>query len=274
MQHASCLNCGSPIIAADKFCPNCGQKTEIRRITFRQLGYDFFKSFIKVEKGMITLFKGLLIRPGQTAAEYLRGRRKTYFNPLAFMSVCIAFMLLYNGLLKPYTVNWSAEPAVLARIPDEHIRQLYIVSMERVNEINNFGNKYMSTLSVLISPWFAFFLWLFFKRRGWNMAEITVSYILFSAFTNLVFTIIISPLLAITKGSGFIYYLILNGSLILQTIYIAWAMKIFFNFQKPGGFWKVLGVLLLAGSTGLIFILMFYFFYAYRGEYSVVLQYL
>jgi hypothetical protein len=269
----NCLNCGEALRPHNKFCPECGQKIETARLSFRKLGHDFLLTFIKVEKGLFNLLKGLALRPGETAKEYIGGKRKTYLNPLTFTGACIAIMLLIMNIFHPYTFASEPDPAILARMPDERLMNLYTAWIQRIGEFQRFGIRHMGTLSILISPWFAFFLWLFFKRRGWNMAEISVAYILFAAFSNLVNSLWVSPLLSLTKSTGF-YYPILYTSIFLQTIYLAWGLKVFFNFREASGYWKVLGVLLLAGSIGLILFFSVFFIYVFRGEYGEVFKYL
>ncbi len=273
MQATHCLNCGETLQSDQVFCPHCGQKTTTSRLTFRHLGYDFLQTFLRTEKGLFNLLRGLTMHPGRVAAEYARGKRKSYFSPFAFMGICIALMLLINNWLQPYIVQPEPSPEVLARMPDAATMKLYLVSLERIGEVQRFANKHMNTISVLVSPYFAFWLWLFFRRRGWNLAEITVAYILFSAFSNLVTAILIAPFLSFT-GESWLYYPLLYGSIFLQVLYVAWGMKDFFHFKTAGGYWKVLLVLGLAGLVGFIVILILYFLYVYHGHISTVLRYL
>ena len=117
--------------------------------------------------------------------------------------------------------NDGPDPTIVAGITDPGLKQLYIDSMLRFARLNNFLNKYMSTAIVLISPYFAFFLWLFFRhgRHERNFAEMTVAYILFSGFIILACTIFVSPWLALTKNSSL--YFFVNISLL--TYSIRWA---------------------------------------------------
>src|SRR5450631_2514049 len=97
MQEANCLNCGAALQAHQKYCYNCGQRSDTNRITFPHLLRDFFQTISHADKGLINLFKGLAIHPGKVAAEYADGKRKMYFNPFGFLAICIAFMTLLNN---------------------------------------------------------------------------------------------------------------------------------------------------------------------------------
>jgi hypothetical protein len=271
MQELKCLNCGEPLLPEQKFCPSCGQQTNIPRITNLHLLQEFIRSFAKGDKGVLRLLKGLATNPGKTAAEYVQGRRKTYFNPFAFLALCIALMVFVNKWTKPYVDLHSPDPTILARIPDESMKQAYVLSVERLGKINDFGNKNLNLLSVIVAPYFAFFLWLFFRRRNRNFAEITVAYILFTGFGNLLFTILVSPWLASVHHTS-AYNPILYSSMVLETMYYAWGLKTFLGYRTAGGYIKVLAALGLIGLIGFILLLIVLFFYVYHD--TGILNYL
>ena len=201
-----------------------------------QLLRDFFQYFTHAEKGVINLFKGLAIRPGKVAAEYVEGKRKTYFNPFTFLALCIAFMAFLNSRIKPYNDLSVPDPKIMARMPDERLKNLYVLTVKRNSGVQEVANRNLNLLSVAVTPYFAFFLWLFFRRRKRNMAEISVAYILFTGFANVLTTILISPWLAMTRNTG-AYYPIFYGSMLLQTFYFAWGIKeTFFNYTSV---WRI-----------------------------------
>jgi len=273
MKPPNCLNCGTELLPKQKFCSNCGQKADTSRITFKSLFYDFLQVFAHADRGIFNLAKGLLINPGKTAVEYVDGRRKNYFNPFSFMGLCIALMLFLNIWIKPYNDLPTPDPAVLARITDESTRQLYLLTIERNVRVQNFVNSNLSLTSIFIAPYFAFMLWLFFKSRKRNVAEITVVYILFTGFANVLSTIIAGPLMGYYRNQPPHDY-ILYGSVLLQTLYFSWGLKELFGYKTTGGYFKVFGALFLIGLIGFIFVLIAFFFYVYRGESFHVLKYL
>jgi hypothetical protein len=272
MQSTRCLNCEAPLLPGQSFCSACGQKTDTKRFTGRQLGYDFLQVFFNTEKGFFRLLKGMIKQPGQTAAEYVEGKRKKYFSPFAFMTVCIAFSVIVNGLIKPYEKLPEPNQAVLARIPDQPTREKYLLTVNRLAGVQKIVNKNLNLISILITPWFAFFLFIFYKRRGRNLSELIIAYILFAAICNLLACLLFSPLMAATRGSG-AYNIVFYGNLALQMAFVAWGMTIFLKFKTAGKYIEVLAVLSLAGIIGFLLILVAYFLFVYHkaGE---VFQYL
>ncbi|HEV7781021.1 MAG TPA: DUF3667 domain-containing protein [Chitinophagaceae bacterium] len=268
MQEPGCLNCGGILLPNQDFCPVCGQKANTKRLTLRELGYDFLQVFINTEKGILRLLKGLTLNPGRVGTEYIEGRRKTYFNPFTFMALCIAFQVLFNGWLKPYGDLPVVDPVVEARIRDQEIKEKYLLTVKRSAGLQDFVNKNLNTASVAAAPFYALFLWLFFKRRNRNFAEIIVAYLLFTAFSNILSTLLFSPWLAYYRGEP-PYYYIMCTSFVLQTAYIAWGMKGFYHLKGSGGYIKMLAALSLIGVIGFILLIAGFFIFVYHGAYEV-----
>ncbi|HSU28827.1 MAG TPA: DUF3667 domain-containing protein [Chitinophagaceae bacterium] len=268
MQEENCLNCGVKLSPGQKFCYNCGQKLNLGRITLTHLFVDFFRIISHAERGLLNLAKGLAIDPGGVAIEYVEGKRKKYFNPFTFLAVCITVMVLLNSLIKPYAGLPVPDPNVASFMPDQHTRELYELTVKRIANMQRVGNHNVNLFTVLVSPYFAYFLWLFFKRRGRNVAEIMVAYILYTGFANVISTIIFSPFLAMVRHTG-AYYPLFALSLFAQTMYYSWGLKKFLGFNTTGGYFKVLGALTLIGVIGFILLIVVLFFYVYHGAFSV-----
>ncbi|MGQ0738815.1 MAG: DUF3667 domain-containing protein [Bacteroidota bacterium] len=264
-----CLNCGGTLLPNQRFCPACGQRSDTGKLTIRQLLHDFTQVILTTEKGIIRLLKGLAVNPGRVALEYAAGKRKKYFNPFAFMALCVAFMVIINNWLKPYGSLPAPDEKVLARIYDPATKEKYLRTVERNAYVQRIANKNNNTINVIAAPYYALFLWLFFRRRNRNMAEIIVAYLLFAAFSNILSTVIFSPVLAGLRNSSAYYYVQFLG-FTLQTAYIAWGMKGFFGFKKTGGYIKMLAALSLIGVTGFIILLVAYFLYVFYGAYDVL----
>lgn len=64
-----------------------------------------FHAVTSLDTGFAKTFVGMTLRPGDTAREYIRGRRTTYLSPLKYTFVCTTlYVLLYAALdLEFYT---------------------------------------------------------------------------------------------------------------------------------------------------------------------------
>lgn len=95
MRGISCLNCGQPIHNADKFCSNCGQKNDTRKLQLSQLLSEFFSSFYSLDSRFLNTIIPLTTKPGKVTSEYVSGKRMSFMNPFRFyINVSILFFLL------------------------------------------------------------------------------------------------------------------------------------------------------------------------------------
>lgn len=271
MEHV-CPNCRSYLKTGQSFCSDCGQKTGIPRITTKTLLRDFLQTVLHAEKGIGNFIRGLAIHPGNVVSEYVEGKRKKYFNPFSFLAISIAFMLLVNSWWKPYNDLPEPKMGIMARMPDEKTRELYKVTVERDVRIQRFFNKNMNFGTLITAPFFAAFLWLFFRHSKRNYAEIAVAWIILTAFIDFLFTLFWSPILAMLKSQQTSVLLFFTG-MILETFYYAWGLKGFFGYRTARGYFKVLLAIWLAGLIGLGLVLVCYYFYVYHGAAEIV-QYL
>src|SRR6185436_4781232 len=113
----NCLNCGAELIPRQNYCLYCGQKADTPRITFSYLAGEFLHAFAHADKGLFNLIKSLAMDPGKVAIDYVEGRRKRYFNPFGFLTICIALSFPIYNLVKPYQDLPQPEFENLQRIP-------------------------------------------------------------------------------------------------------------------------------------------------------------
>jgi len=264
----TCLNCGTELTNQQNFCPDCGQKTDTPRISFLYLAKEFLAVFAHADKGLFNLAKRLAINPGQVAIDYVEGRRKRYFNPFGFLVICIALSFPIYNLVKPAQDLPQPEFEDLQRIPAE-LQLMALNAKDRAQAVQHFFNKNINLISVFVAPYFAFMLWLFFRRRKRNIAEITLAYLLFIGFGNIISVVIFYPLMAIFKDPVS-FSILLWISTFVQIGYDAWGMKTFFKYKTAVGFIKVLSALLLIGFIGLVILLIFLFFYVYGGSFELL----
>jgi hypothetical protein len=70
-----------------KFCAHCGQKARVGRISLANLLNEISDSVLQVNRGFFYTLIQLSSRPGNTLADYLDGRRKSHFKPVAYLLV-------------------------------------------------------------------------------------------------------------------------------------------------------------------------------------------
>jgi hypothetical protein len=100
-----CLNCGSEI--KGRFCSNCGQSGKVDRISFRDTLSDFFSASFALEGPLMRTIQLMISNPGKLCREFLSGRRKSYYKPVAFFILLTAVYIILRSLLDYNPVDAS-----------------------------------------------------------------------------------------------------------------------------------------------------------------------
>lgn len=93
----SCLNCDQPI--SGNYCSSCGQSTAVERITITETWHNFLSSSFSIEGPYFTTLKTLLLNPGEVFREFIGGKRKKYYKPVAFFILNTAIYMVVKSLL-------------------------------------------------------------------------------------------------------------------------------------------------------------------------------
>lgn len=91
-----CSNCGEALQPRFAYCPACGQQTGRQIVPFASLARDFVEDYFSFDSKIIRSLYPLLLQPGFLTAEFLRGRRARYIQPLRmYLTISLlAFLLL------------------------------------------------------------------------------------------------------------------------------------------------------------------------------------
>jgi hypothetical protein len=156
-QNTSCLNCDEPVF--QKFCPNCGQKTNTHRITLKHFFlHDIVHGVWHMEKGILFTLKEALLQPGKAALDYISGKRIRYYNVfyliLLFVGLTILVENLNNFLYEKYPYPYSD-----ASIDNESLVVL------------NFLSEHLKLFMALAIPVFAFNSYCLFRKKKLYYSE-------------------------------------------------------------------------------------------------------
>ena len=87
-----CKNCDHDFDG--DYCNNCGQKSTVQNINFKFLIDEISNTVFQVNRGLFFTVKELFVRPGHSIREFLNGKRKQHFKPLAFVLVVSTIYVL------------------------------------------------------------------------------------------------------------------------------------------------------------------------------------
>ena len=96
----NCLNCGTTVHG--KYCHVCGQENAEPKETFWGMVTHFFNDITHFDGKFFTTLKDLLFRPGFLSAEYVKGRRMSYLNPVRmYVFTSAIFFLIFFSISNP-----------------------------------------------------------------------------------------------------------------------------------------------------------------------------
>lgn len=237
LKPTNCLNCGSPL--EGNYCSECGQSAYVGKITFRETFESFLSSVFALEGPLIGTSVNLLRNPGKVFREFLSGKRRKYYKPVAYFVLLTAIYLVvralldYNpleGQLPDQNISGSESEAQARQISGEAARYM-------VKNINNIMFLLVFSLGLMLK--------LFFRKR-YNLAEytaigfyITGVYILFG-FCVMLFNYF----------TGFRNHQIQLVFLIVYVIYCE--ISLFKNYN----FWQLLKYLLVAAFSLVLYMIL------------------
>jgi len=207
--------------------------------------HECFHAVTHADKGIFHLLKSLATKPGTTAREYLRGRRKTYFNPFTFFLLVMGMFVFLNMYFKPPEKKRVPDARVLERISSEGGKHQYISMMNRADQVSRVTRNNGNVLAMVAIPYISLVTWLFFRKSKYNYAEHLTANLMFVTFSNLIFALLVFPLQSLFRNTPAQYYFYPIG-FILQIVYLAWSLNGFLGLKSVASRTKSFAVSFLA----------------------------
>lgn len=94
---STCTNCGAD--HSGSYCPDCGQKKEIRKLTFKSIAQEFGERIFGFDSKFGRTLKDLTLRPGIVPQHFINGNRVKYMGPVAYYFSLLTIYILLISLL-------------------------------------------------------------------------------------------------------------------------------------------------------------------------------
>ena len=190
-----CPNCEFEVAPNFEYCPQCGQKANLHRLSLHDVLHDALHYFIHTDKGFIRLLKELIFKTGIVAKEYVSGKRKKYFPPLNFfllvatiyvlISSMVAFHSPANALKGHPEINTIHDP-----VQEKYQLQIY----ERQERALHFINKFSNIIAMAAVPLICLIYWICYIQGTYNYTEHLAGCMYMVGFTNLIYAVILVPI--------------------------------------------------------------------------------
>ena len=118
-----CISCKTE--HNNRFCPNCGEKADIKQITPRSIIEEAFSTITNMDKGFLFNFKTLFTDPRKISTDYILGKRKGILNPVSYLILLVTLYLIIENLIRIPVEKTSATADAAKSIPQyEYLRNV------------------------------------------------------------------------------------------------------------------------------------------------------
>lgn len=218
----SCLNCGASVSTA--FCSLCGQSYPVKKLNLSTLWYDFQSRVYGFDGMFPRTLRDLTIRPGAVARAYIEGNRVRYYGPVGYFFIVLTVYILLASIFDVDLLEFTmAQSSVDAASSSQG-------QMEAASSVNTWIIENIRLASFLIALWTVPFLWLMFKRSGYNIVETSV--LVFFTNGHMQWLGIIAMLVYVITG----YIVSMNVILGLSFLYTLYSYYDLYEFQPK---WKI-----------------------------------
>ena len=97
-----CKNCGHTF--EGNFCDNCGQSAKVERINFSNFISEVSETIFQVNRGFFFTLKELFKSPGKSLRDFLEGKRKSHFKPIAYLLILSTIYILATRITDTNTL--------------------------------------------------------------------------------------------------------------------------------------------------------------------------
>lgn len=239
-----CLNCGAELLGF--YCHECGQKSEVARVTWRSLFDEFTSKWIGWDNKFFRTVKGLTIAPGHTIREYLDGNRVSFIGPVGYLFLMSVILLLIYDVFHIDLAELYDESQRLLDQGTTIKREQETQAFQKV--INRFMAEYYKMVLVAGIPFMALSSVIFFRKveRKFNFLENVVFY----------FYTIAHSIWGSIFMTGAIVMFGTNPQVITSIVTIVYYIYALYLFQRRKGIFGVFSsfVTILVGYLFFIFV--------------------
>ena len=158
----NCKNCGHRV--DEKFCNHCGQNSKVDRINFPNFLNEVSESVFQINKGLFYTLKELFVRPGNTLKEFINGKRKNHFKPIAYVLTLSTVYFLITQVTNQNTWMDDAVSGWMNGVTGSN-------SGVEISKIITWFSKNYAYSTLLLLPVFSVASYLSFLKFGKNYLE-------------------------------------------------------------------------------------------------------
>ena len=249
-----CQNCGTEFHG--NFCPQCGQRSDTKRINLRTAIAHALNIFTNLDRGFMRTCTELFYRPGYMIRDYLNGHRASYSKPLSLLFVLATIQFVVHYIFFQSKNNYSFTDGLNETDAENESLIQFLEMLRSVFDYLNDNHAVLTLITILflvLPNWLCFKMTAYGKRL--NIAE-HFYIMLFIGCQLMLINIVEIPYDrfigkeddAFVFGSG------------LAFVVSVWDYKQLFQ----AGWWKTIGIYILSYTLAFIlFVIALILFFAF-----------
>jgi len=208
----ACASCGGSLLGG--FCHGCGQRVQAGRLTLRTIAAHLVTDAFDLNRGLLFTAAALFRRPGEAVREYLGGATVRYTNPVKYLLVLAALLVLVMVRLDVF----EAQMQVLPGMPVQESAE----AQRMQAELSAWISRHMNLLMIGGVPVMAWLSRRFFGAAGFTYAE----HLVFNVFAYAQMCMLSLLALPLTHAAGLGGGGMMAASLVNVGYYV-WALASF-----------------------------------------------
>ena len=231
-----CKNCLNQLASNQKFCPECGGKVVVQRITFKTIFEEFLDKFFNIDNKFYQTFLTLLKQPQEVISGYLEGKRVRYFNPVSYFAFALTLSGLYFYLVQKGFIDYGQLMNASAASYDNEMQK------ELALKINSYIVEYSNAFTKV----------LFSKYKDYNWAEHFIINIYLYSEAAIISTVV----LLLSAFNTEIIVVINMLMFFFQLAYFTYSLQKIFGLSIKAMLLRVLFFVLLIASFFLLILIV------------------
>jgi hypothetical protein len=224
-----CINCGRAL--ESNFCPDCGQRARVKRISFKEGWFDFWSRVYGFDGMFPRTLRDLTIHPGHVARKFIAGNRISYYGPVGYFFLMITVCLLIFSIMNLDFVEYAK--GMQSRFPVQGSSKLSRDLMQFVSD----NLKIFAFMTIPFQALSAKFV--FFRKSNYNFIEHSV--LPFYAMGHIYWLVILLGIILKVTGVS-----LAGFSIVITMLYFGYAYSGFIDGKsKTASFLRGLGTYLL-----------------------------
>ncbi len=219
----NCKNCNDQLDSKFSFCPSCGARVVLGRITLLGLLKEVQEKLFNIDNKLFKTFIGLFKNPKDVVIGYLEGTRKKYVDPISYFTIALAANGAYFFIQNKFYPN-MIDQMLMASDQSEEFQNVFTAMMENMFEYFSFWTFLMIPVFALISKL------VFLNYKKYNFGE----HLILNTYCYSQVSIVVAALYILTIFHQPTYRIMLLFAMPIQIAYYIYALaKIFkLSFKK------------------------------------------